>query len=163
MKPTASTFSNDDHDFLANLEGTFVGEVTFQDPALSSYNKKDLNGSKMQNHFIYEDHFLKQEFEGHHQGEATLSGTGFIGYNQQSSQFEGFWLDNQINRMNYDTGVKSGNCLTMHWNAAADGQAQKKRKSTTTVLSKNEYQLDFYQESESGEEQKTLSMRFKRQ
>ncbi len=164
MKPNAQTFSDENLDFLRMLEGKFKGEVIFQDTQLSAYEEADLNESVMEHTFIYDSHFLKHDFHGKERNsEKTLLGTGYIGFNEKKATFEGFWIDNQNQAMNFDTGEKKGNSLLMHWEAE-DASLQKIERSTeTTVVDKDHHRVDFFQKDQKNGRIKTLSMEFVRQ
>ena len=164
MNSTTSASPNENLDFLRSLEGKFKGKVTFQDTELSAYSKEDLNESIMENSLIYDSHFLKEEFHGKERnGQKALLGTGFIGFNDKAAEFEGFWIDNRSQKMNFDNGHKEGNSLIMEWESEEPNMGKLKHSRSTTVVDNNHHTIDFFQENTKAGRVKTLSMEFERQ
>jgi hypothetical protein len=152
-----------EHDRLKPFLGTFKAEVRIWmgsgDPMVSTgvmTNILDLGGK-----------FVKQDYKGDPSPEPTpfprFEGRGFWGYNKNTRQYEGFWIDTASTIMQTEFGEvdESGKVWTMIGEMAGpDGNTFSKR-SVITLVDDDHHHMEMYF-TQGDQEHKGMEIRYVR-
>ena len=152
-----------EHERLKPFLGTFKAEVKMwmgpDDPMVST--------GTMINTLDLGDRFVKQYYQGDPGAEPTpfpdFEGRGFWGYNKNTAQYEGFWIDTASTIMQIETGTvdESGKVWTMTGEVCGpDGHATTKR-SVITLIDENHHSMETYF-SQGDEEFKGIEIQYTR-
>lgn len=135
-----------EHDRLKPFLGTFKAEVRIWmgpgDPMVSTgvmTSTLDLGGK-----------FVKQHYKGDPSPEPTpfpdFEGRGFWGYNKNTQQYEGFWIDTASTIMQTETGTvdDSGKVWTMVGEMVGQDGSPCTKKSIITLVDDNNHHMEMY-------------------
>lgn len=151
--PISPHRDSDHHGSLEGFAGLFRAEIKIwtgaeTDPLI-------LTGC-MNNTWQLDRLFLQQEYAGDGVvGEPAFQGKGFWGYNTTTQRYEGFWIDNASNTMQFEQGDvdDSGKVWQMqgHFVAPQDGATIMKRSEITLVDEARHHVKVFLKSNESSE------------
>lgn len=149
-----------EHEKLAPFEGTFRAEVRLWmgpgDPVVSTgtmVNRRTLGGL-----------FLEQLYTGDpHEGPfPAFEGRGFWGYNKETRQYEGVWVDNASSMMQTERGTldTSGKVWSMSGVTTCHGKKMNKR-TVITLESEDRHRMESWFDEGQGEH-KAMEIRYVR-
>lgn len=148
----ATAAATPEHEKLKPFEGTFRAEVRIWmgpgDPMKST--------GTMVNEFDLGGRFLRQTYTGDPSEVPfpSFEGRGYLGYNNVSKLFEGFWIDNASTMMQIETGEldAAGRVWTMTGEMAnPQSGASMTKRSVMTVRDANHHSMEMFFDAGEGE------------
>lgn len=144
------------HEWMKAFEGTWQTEIK------STWDGKTWTSDKGEttNKLVGGGRTLLTEYSGKMMGKFA-SGHGMMGYNNLDKRFEQVWTDSQSTAMSWMTGTAdaSGKVLTLT-GEMTDAETGKKAKmrSVTTIVSKDEYKMEFFWQTPGQPEMKGMEI-----
>ena len=149
------------HKHLAALCGEWKGEGWAQmDPSQPKSEFKGTESSSMRCNGLFQVMSYRSEMEG-----MPFEGQGLIGYDSAKKKYIGYWADSMADFIvpSWGTCSRDGKVLTFHFespNPMTGGTM--KYKQVTTLKSRDEKSLKFFQIGDDGKETLTMEMTLRR-
>ena len=152
-----------EHDRLKPFVGAFKAEVKIWmgpgDPMVST--------GTMTNSLDFGGTFVRHHYQGDPSPEPTpfpdFEGRGFWGFNKNTQQYEGVWIDNASTIMQIETGTvdDSGRVWTMTGQIVDPSGAISTKKSITTLVDDDHHHMEMFF-SKGDQEFKGMEIRYVR-
>jgi Protein of unknown function (DUF1579) len=147
------------HKLLAKLEGSWTTKAT----CLADAASPKVSTGTCEQTLILDGHYLRQEYSGEKMGE-PFTGLCFMGFNNQTKQFESTWIDSMSTSMYKFEGTASSDGRTITQECRYDDPVRGSavRRVVTRIKDDNTLEFEMFITPRGEKEEKILEIAYAR-